>query len=158
MTDNNELLDKLHDLTNDANLFEWCENIGNEYYIKSQNVIPIIIEKYYKLRDIKRVEYSSKIASKAKLLSQGSGFIIQLNINEVISPKQLNYFIAHEVAHTFFYKKVNNELFHTKNILLGSDKLEILCDRIARCLVLPKAPFVQELAKHPTIEIGRAHV
>lgn len=151
MTGNNELLENFHSITNDTILFEWCENIGNEYYIKSKNVIPVIIEKYYKLRDIQRVEYSSKITSKARLLNQGSCFIIQLNSNEVVSKKQLNHFIAHEIAHTFFFKKVNNELFHIKNVLLGSDKLEILCDRIARCLVLPKAPFTQELDRHPTI-------
>lgn len=151
MHSNNKIPNYLHNLSENVDFHEWCEKIGNEYYIKSQNCIPINIEKYYKLRDIKEVEYSSKIASLARIISINSGFLIQLNSNKIKTPKQVNYYIAHEIAHTFFYEKHNNDFIHVKNIIPGSDELEYACDRIARCLILPQAPLVDELAKYPSV-------
>lgn len=150
MHKNIKLPKSLNNLKSHAYFHEWCETIGDEYFLESQNSIPINIDKYFELRDIKEVKYSSDIVSKARLTRIPSGFLIQLNKNKIRTSKQVNYYTAHEIAHTFFFRKINNDFFHVEDIP-SSDDLEYACDRIARCLLIPKAPLVDKLSQYPSI-------
>ena len=134
----------------DREFNEWVENLGDEFFKKYGNGIPIKPSQYFEKLNIKGVVYTNKIVSNGRIRTIPTGFIIELN-DKLKTELQKNIYIAHEIAHTLFYKKIGNRFIHIEDIKEGTNDLEYACNRLARCLIIPSLALKTLLKTYPSL-------
>lgn len=149
----NDLSNKLEPLTNGIPLQEWIEYLGNNLYSQSQQTLQLVdLEKYYPLTKISKCVYNHKLLLNARLISNPTDFIIELkDYGERNDMRLQRYFIAHEIAHTFFFNTKSNPIRDYKFFPYGSKEIEFICNRIARAILMPNIVLNNKIHKLSSI-------
>jgi hypothetical protein len=145
------LANRLKPITLDISLNDWIELIGNSLYNRANQTKQCVdIEKYYPLTKIRECVYNKDLLVNARLLPNESDFIIELKDYGVYNDfRKHRYFIAHEIAHTFFYDTKRNRVTDLRLYPAGSKEIEFICNRIARSILLPNIVLQNKMHKIP---------
>lgn len=140
---------KLSPLTKGIPLQEWIEFIGNKLYKESNsNAQNIILDNYFPLTNVKSCIHNSDLAVHARLVNNESFFTIELKDYGKMNDNRLQrFFIAHELAHTFFYNTEKIPFIDYKIFSPGSKEIEFLCNRISRSILMPNLILSNKLNK-----------
>lgn len=149
----NNLSKKLEPVTNGIPLQEWIEYIGNNLYSQSRQTLQLVdLEKYYPLTKVSKCVYNQELLLNARLISNPTDFIIELkDYGERNDMRRQRYFIAHEIAHTFFFNTKSNPIRDYKFFPYGSKEIEFLCNRMARAILMPNMVLDNKIHKLPSI-------
>jgi len=147
------LAEKIDPITKGIPLKDWVEKIGNNLYTKSGQTHQCIeLERYYSTTRVSKCIYNKELMVNARLIANTKDFIIELKDYGVHNDKRLQrYFIAHEIAHTFFYNTEHESIRDYKLFMFGSKEIEFLCNRIARAILMPMIVLVNKLSKFPNV-------
>lgn len=142
---------KVEALTNGKPLNEWIESIGNRLYVLSNSKTKHIdLGKYFELTNIKACSYRKELSVHARLISHDSHFIIELKDYGSRNDTRLHrFFVAHELAHTFFYNTKRVPFSDYRFFPEGSKEIEFLCNRISRSILMPTFVLHDKLRKLP---------
>lgn len=150
----NRISEQLSPLLDGHELSEWIENIGNRLYLDSlQDSINIDLKKYYILTNIEKSIYRKDLSVNARLVQNEDSFIIELkDLGSNNNIRLQKYYVAHEIAHTFFFDTSSKPYRDYKLFSYGSKELEFICNRIARAILLPSCTIkrsVNNLISNP---------
>ena len=140
---------KLEPITNGLPLEEWIESLGNYLYSESHsNTIHVLLENYFTLTKVKSCIHKSDLSVNALLINNESSFTIVLKDYGIRNDTRLQrFFVAHELAHTFFFNTKRVPFIDYRFFPAGSKEIEFLCNRIARSILMPKMVLYDKLNK-----------
>jgi hypothetical protein len=140
---------KLEPITNGIPLQEWIEIIGNKLYNESKgDSSHVILENYFPFTKVKSCNHNAELSVHARLINNNTSFTIELKDYGGRNDTRLQrFFIAHELAHTFFYNTQRNPFIDYRFFPAGSKEIEFLCNRISRSILMPNVLLYNKLNK-----------
>jgi len=116
--------------------------------------------KYSSLRNVKKVLYKDMNID-GRLIPSNDGFIVELKKDRPI--ERINFTLAHEISHTFFYEAVPTIKYRTVDAkyILHDEEEEKLCDIAASELLMPTAIFsniAKDFVPSPKSLVGIARI
>lgn len=143
---------KLQPITNGIPLQEWIEFIGNQLYKEyNPNTQHVVLENYFPSAKVKSCVHNANLSVHARLINNGSSFTIELkDYGEKNDSRLQRFFVAHELAHTFFYDTQKDPFLDYRFFSVGSKEIEFLCNRISRSILMPNIALYNKLNKLET--------